>query len=408
MANVVCPYCFARYPDRRLEFRCLQSPRGTVSGTPCPPETDDRLTAFRGLAGPVKAGPVFPGRRSGHREPCPTCGVPSTKRVCPECHNDLPSGYAGIDGRIIALVGPKTSGKSIYTTVLVHELRGRIGEAFEISLNAMDDRTEQRYAHQCAELFDKGALPNITRSAATDLVYPLLFRFTTPRSRLRGARLPNARLPGSRLFGSRVAANALAFFDTAGEDLTSEESTSRHVSYLAEADGIVLLVDPLQFGVVRDKVGHALPDLPPPGTPPARIAGIIGQLIRDRRGLAAGRRIGTPLAVALTKTDVLWPLLDGGSRLRSPARHDGRLDLADLAQVNDEVKALLQEWDQGALRRQVEADFTTSAFFGLSALGGRPDGPNSAPASGVRPLRTDDPILWLLAEFGLVPVEKAR
>ena len=193
----------------------------------------------------------------------------TTKRVCPECHNDLPGGYDSIGGRIIALVGPKTSGKSTYVTVLIRELRERVGEYFGAAVNAMDDRTAARYETAHAELFKEGHLPPMTPPSSLDLTYPQLYKVTIPR---RG------------MLGSRSLSSALVFFDTAGEDLESAESTARNVSYLAQADGIILMVDPLQFATVHDALSGSVENMPRPGTPPDRIVAIIGQLIRDRQG----------------------------------------------------------------------------------------------------------------------------
>ncbi|MEV0623017.1 hypothetical protein AB0I81_57535 [Nonomuraea sp. NPDC050404] len=318
----------------------------------------------------------------------------TSKRVCPQCHNDLPGGYANMHGRIIALVGPKTSGKSTYTTILVRELRTRVGNAFDSAVNVMDDRTAAEYADRERRLYDEGQLPAATAPAGTDLVYPLLFRFTL---RVR------------RFLRTRSRSSSLVFFDTAGEDLETADSTARHVHYLAEADGIILLVDPLQFGPVRDALNGRVTDMPKQGTPPDRIVAIIGQLIRDRRNRSGGSRLDIPLAVALTKVDLLPPLLDEGSRLLRCAWHDGALDRADLREVDDEVRAHLQDWDEGALRRQVEADFSRHAFFALSALGGEPDMQDhgkTTPKGGIRPIRPEDPVLWLFHLFGLIRAKK--
>ena len=221
MLTIVCPYCFARMRSRALQFRCLQSPSGTRSGQACPAEPDEKLTAFLGRATPVLIGPVFYADGSRSQAACPVCDVVTTKRVCPECHNDLPGGYDSIGGRIIALVGPKTSGKSTYVTVLIRELRERVGEYFGAAVNAMDDRTAARYETAHAELFKEGHLPPMTPPSSLDLTYPQLYKVTIPR---RG------------MLGSRSLSSALVFFDTAGEDLESAESTARNVSYLAQAD----------------------------------------------------------------------------------------------------------------------------------------------------------------------------
>jgi GTPase SAR1 family protein len=393
MPGVVCPYCFSRMRSRALQFRCLQSPRGTRSGKPCPAEPDDKLTASLGRSTPILMGPVFSADGSRSQASCPVCGVVTTKRVCPECHNDLPSGYDSIGGRIIALVGPKTSGKSTYITVLIRELRERVGEYFGAAVNPMDDRTTDRYESAYAELFKEGHLPPMTPPSALDLTYPQLYKATIPR---RG------------VLGTRSLSSALVFFDTAGEDLESADSTARNVSYLAQADGIIMMVDPLQFAAVRDALSGAVDNMPRPGSRPDQVVAVIGQLIRDHRGMRGNQPISTPLAITLSKIDVLQPILGSGSRLMTPSAHRGFLDERDRIEVDDEVRAFLQDWDGGALRRQVQADFAGHAFFGMSALGGAPAGPADTPAAGVHPLRAEDPVLWLLSRFGLITVRKER
>jgi GTPase SAR1 family protein len=393
MPGVVCPYCFRRMQSRALQFRCLQSPRGTRTGQSCPAEPDDNLTAFLGRSAPILMGPVFSADRSRSQAACPVCGVATTKRVCPECHNDLPSGYDSIGGRIIALVGPKTSGKSTYITVLIRELSERVGEHFNAAVNPMDDRTTDRYESAYAELFKEGHLPPMTPPSALDLTYPQLYKATIPR---RG------------VLGTRSLSSALVFFDTAGEDLESADSTARNVSYLAQADGIIMMVDPLQFAAVRDALRGVVDNLPTTGSRPDRIVATIGQLIRDRRDMRGNQRIPTPLAITLSKVDVLRPILDSGSRLLTPSAHRGFLDERDRIEVDDEVRALLQDWDGGATRRQVQADFTQYSFFAMSALGGAPAGPADTPSAGIHPLRAEDPVLWLLSRFGLITVRGKR
>jgi Double-GTPase 2 len=393
MAVVVCPYCFARVRSQQLQFRCLQSPR-TRSGQPCAAEPDLKLTAFQGLPAPLELGPVFSPDKPSRRARCPACGVITTKRVCPECHNDLPSGYAGTNPRFIALVGPKTSGKSTYIAVLVRELHERVGEAFGAALSPMDDRTDERTETQRKNLFELGNLPPVTPPSALDITYPQLYRFTVPKRRI---------LPGRRPVSS-----ALAFFDTAGEDLKTEDSTARYVPYLAEADGIILTVDPLQFGAVQDSLGRTAGPVPEAEVAPDRIVSVISQIIRDQRDWPEDRRIPKPLAVTLTKADVLRSLLTPGSPLLAPSHHDGYFDDNDRLEVDHEVRAFLQDWDGGALRRQVEANFASHAFFAISALGSIPEDGAKAPASGIRPFRPEDPVLWLLGRFGLIPVRKAR
>ncbi|MGT2531039.1 TRAFAC clade GTPase domain-containing protein [Streptomyces nojiriensis] len=318
-------------------------------------------------------------------------------RVCRRCHSDFPSDYCDQDTRIIALLGPKGSGKSTYVSVLVNELRGRVGRAYGASLTPMGGETQRRDREMAEDLYDRLRLPGATRPAALGFNDPLLYRLSLPlRRRLRGD-------------GSRHT--ALVFFDAAGEDLGSAEAMDRYTTYLAAADGIIMLVDPLQMRAVRDRlpVDSEL-SLPVVETPPQQIAGDLAAQLRARgRGSSRGR-VTTPVAVAVTKTDSLAPLVDPHSPLLRNAEHRaGAVDEDDRLAVHEEMRSLLDGWDSGALLRQLERDFAQLSLFGLSALGSPPPAhaPADAPKSGPQPLRVEDPLLWLLGLGGLLPQASA-
>jgi hypothetical protein len=178
--------------------------------------------------------------------------------------------------------------------------------------------------------------------------------------------------------------------------------------YLDGADAIVFVLDPLQVPSVRRSVGGnvTLPDAAPNQVDMlARTA----ELLRERRNLRAGDRIVTPLAVVVTKTDALPGLLPAGGALARPSPPVGAYDEADGQQVHDEVRALLAEWSEGRrLLDVVDGGFSDYRFFAVSALGTPPATSTELAAGGIHPLRAEDPMLWLLARFGLVPVRRPQ
>ncbi|MGW0561797.1 TRAFAC clade GTPase domain-containing protein [Streptomyces sp. NPDC003016] len=412
MTTIVCPYCFDRAPAARLPYRCLMTATGVRGGKPCDAERDDVWAEFMGPSVPPALrmrGPVFAPPRSlgglrgglrggpggGSRAACPGCGVSTPVRVCRRCHSDFPSDYCDQDSRIIALVGAKASGKSTYVSVLVNELRNRVGRAYDASIAAMGSETQRHDREMAEDLYDRLRLPAATRPAAMGFNDPLLYRLSLPRRRRLGD-------------GSRHT--ALVFFDAAGEDLKSAEAMDRYTHYLGAADGIILLVDPLQLGSVRDQLP---PDggspLPAVETPPQQIAAdLAAQLRAHGRGGSRGR-VTTPMAVAVTKTDMLRPVLGPHSPLlRNAPHHGGTFDEEDRLGVHEEMRSLMESWDSGALCRQLERDFAELSLFGLSALGSPPPAgaPADAPKSGPQPVRVEDPLLWLLGRRGLIPVQR--
>ncbi|MGP2440643.1 TRAFAC clade GTPase domain-containing protein [Streptomyces sp. JW3] len=406
MTTVTCPYCFTRASAGRLPYRCQMMPSG-VKGAPCGPVRDDIWAGFTGPNAPPAArmrGPVFDPPRSVGRVlgssagsvPCPKCGVGTPVRVCGTCHNDLPSDYCDQDSRIIALVGAKASGKSTYVSVLVNELNQRVGQAYHASLAAMGASTQRRDKEMAEDLYERLRLPDATRPAALGFSDPLLYRLSLPR---RGR-------PGG---GTRHT--TLVFFDAAGEDLADAEAMDRYTRYLSAADGIIMLVDPLQLGSVRDRLPvHDGPPLPAVETPPEQIAADLATQLRAHGRRGARGRVSTPIAVAVTKTDMLGTLLDPHSPLLGNAPHQGGVyDDEDRLAVHEEMRSLLADWDSGTLMRRLELDFAEVSLFGLSALGAPPpaDAPADAPKSGPQPVRVEDPLLWLLSRQGLLRVRGA-
>ncbi|MFC9475997.1 hypothetical protein ACFTS5_27750 [Nocardia sp. NPDC056952] len=318
-------------------------------------------------------GPVFSadGRRS--LAECPTCALESTHRLCPHCHSQLPEAYLAADSRIVAMVGAKGAGKSTYIAVLVHELKNRIGGEFDLSLTNCDDVTAERYENDFRRaLYSDNQLLPATRSATTTMNRPLIYKLT------RGKGNPTR---------GKHPAMTLVLFDNAGEDFATESQVGRTLAdYLAAADAMIYLVDPdaastsAETDVIRRVTDH----------------------LRARAGAKAGARLAIPMAVALTKVDSLRAQLPGNSVLMRPRpASSGRHNRADRIAVHEEIRSLLEQRGADGLDRFLEHNYRRYNLFGLSALGNVPDDA-TVHAAGIQPHRAEDPMLWLLHEFGMV------
>lgn len=361
---VMCPHCFHPTPSDELPFRCVRMPPGGVGS--CAPF--DR-----------------PGRQ--RRVPCPSCGVPTSVRSCSRCYHELPGDYSAMLSVFVALVGPVNSGKTTFATVLLHELRDRIGASYKAVVNVMDDDTADQLDTLENALYERGELPSPTALEVQAVRTPMIFRFA-------------AREPGRR----RERASALVFIDSSGRDAADHAAATRSLGHLAHAQGIVLVFDPFEFPAFRAgsaETGDGSKNSG--GMAPDQWVAMIAEQIRVGWNLAGDQLIDVPLAVCLSKADALWPQLPPGSALLKAAAHDGAFDEADAAEVADEVGALIYSWDGGALSRQLNAAFSRYSLFSFSALGGPPGEDALAPREGVHPVRVADPLLWLLSQVGLVP-----
>ncbi|MFI2375493.1 hypothetical protein ACH5AO_10535 [Streptomyces sp. NPDC018964] len=388
--RLTCPYCYENFAPREIRFRC--NCRLSRTGKQCRRVRDEVLDERRGPRPSHDLGPVFAADGRRPTAVCPGCDGESTYRICPVCHSELPVQFGRVDSRLIAMVGAKASGKTVYMTVLLHEMKHRVGEAFGAALMGLDDATMRRYSADYEDRLyrDNQMFPG-TQTASTNLnrVDPLVFRFSLHRR---------------TLLGERPQHTVLSFFDTAGEDFNSRESVELNTRYLTGADGIVLLLDPLQMRDARDS---ALPGTPMPGTegldaPMDLLSRVTGLLLAPRGGRPA-QKIDTPIAVVFSKMDAFWHLLDAGSPLRDHAPPSARFDVGDSLSVHEEVRRLLKDWDGVQIDQLLENHYTRYRYFGVSALGRNPTPDARVAPTGIQPYRVADPLLWLLSEFGSVP-----
>jgi hypothetical protein len=392
--RLYCPYCYSGFSEREIWFRC--SGRIGPKGQRCTPEIDKLLRDRTGFAGALL--PVFDADGRMRAANCPECGAESTTRICPACHSQLPVHFGKVRSRLIALVGAKESGKTVYMTVLVHELMHRVGEDLNAAISGADDNTRLRFASDYEQpLYREARLLAPTTTAGTHDRAPLVFRFTTEgRSRL------------SRNGTGEPQRTLLSFFDTAGEDLRSAQSVEENVQYLAAADGIVLLLDPLQMRGARLL---AAPEtlLPTPGAvgdDPANVLENITDLIMAKDRIKASQRISKPLAVVFTKMDALLHDIKETSPLLRPPAHAPYFDERDSLEVHTEIQRLLARWEGSRIDQIARKNYRTYRYFGVSALGETPTQENRVSPRGIRPYRVTGPFVWMLAQFGAIPLER--
>jgi GTPase SAR1 family protein len=387
--RLTCPYCYETLLPREIRFRC--NSRLSRTRKQCQRRRDPVLDERFGRRPSHDVGPDFgaDGRKS--TAVCPDCDGETTYRICPVCHVELPVQFGMVENRLIAMVGARSSGKTIYMTVLLHEMRNQVGEAFGASLMGLDDATMRRYSSEYEDRLyrDRQMFPP-TQTATTNAnrVEPLVFRFGLRRK---------------GLFGERPQHTVLSFFDTAGEDFNSRESVELNTRYLTNADGIILLLDPLQMPGARDLAapGTALPGMDGIDPPSSLLSRVSSMLLAARGGKAV--RIDTPIAVVFSKMDAFWHLLENGSPLRSHAPARGRFEVGDSLSVHEEVRQLLKDWDGVPIDQSLENTFARYRYFGVSALGRSATADSRVAATGIQPYRVADPLLWLLSEFGSVP-----
>jgi len=360
------------------------------------PEIDSKLQEYWGENAPV-ARVISPPQEFVLSANCSNCKTASSKRICPHCHAELPRTIGEYKNFIIAIVGSKNTGKSNFVTVLIETLRREGRQKFGFFITAENEYSLTRYEDEFRKpIYEDSKALDSTASAFTDnrIRRPLLFNLRYDKA-ARRAPVPNSRMV------------TLSFFDSAGEDLKSEQVMAAVNRYIFKADCIIVLIDPLQFPQVRKRMGGdiRLPDSDSDGT---RLINSIARLIRDGRGLAAGAKVDTPIAVTVSKADILQKMddvLDPGSPLLWDSNHSGGFDSADFEAVGQDVETLITRLGGQPLLDEIHSSFSNVGFFVVSALGDFPD--QDLNIHRLAPRRVIDPFLWLLQRRGLYPKKRS-
>lgn len=367
MPKFTCPYCYGKHDLLECNMRCSDNMNGAL-----------REVCASGVKKEVPSMYIPKASKSK----CLNCREASLYIFCPEFKESekiIPRDYLTDSGMTVALVGAKASGKSNYIGVLVNEIKRKMSHSFNCSLNICCSEESKRYYEEnyYNPLFVDGYVISATDSG---VIPPLLFpiNFMDNRNRIKNTA-------------------SLTFYDTAGENLDSADNINVFNRYIPNADGIILLLDPLQLPPVREKLKGKI-NLPPQNTD---VVEILNRIVTNIRNVKKTKgNIKTPLAVVFTKIDALikYGVIRNDCVVASESEHmkRGAFVLQDYESVNIELRDMLENWLADELV-QCMKNFEKFSFFGVSALG---DVPNDMKISGsqIQPLRVLDPLLWLLAE----------
>lgn len=352
--QIVCPKCFAKYP------------------------AGNRLVVCQNAAC-QKAGQHIPESSAGlqNGQPvCPDCGREMSMRLCPHCQFEFSGHSPGAEMLGLSMVGAERCGKSHFLTVLLNSVKQEMSKAYGCALYPLGgDSTIEQYNRQYFRpLFVQG---QTLSSTAQEDVEPLIYSLVFPDT------------------GGNGKTTSLTFYDACGANFDSERTMEEINRNIYNSRGILLLIDPSQFPVIRDRrraQGKPVSEVDP-GTLLSRMIHLI------RAGSGQGdirQKITIPIAICLTKLDILRPWLDVSSFVRCGSRHlrQPGFDPVDFESCSLEIMSLIESWSGKDLINQITSQFTHYGFFGFSALGEEPT--PTGQVHHIQPHRIMDPFLWLL------------
>ena len=374
-----CPYCYSVHDIRSSGMQCSYNIPGKSSD------------CWKGVK-KEPAGWISDENKIG----CLKCKAAKKIVFCNVIDKEVPKDFwesdsathlFGGDGLSIALIGAKASGKSNYIGAVINEIRRKLVGPFNASLKLTVSEESKAYydTYYYRPLFENGV---VIEASAQGEIPPLIFplNFMNKKNKITKTAI-------------------LTFYDTAGENLDSNQKMLENNKYIPNADGIILLLDPLQIPSIRAKLEGKIA-LPEKNTDVVEVLSRVIQNIREVHNVRG--TIKKHLALAFTKIDALeaHDIIREDSCLRSESEHlsRGKFVRSDFESVNIEMKDVLENWlDEEIL--QLMKNFEKYSLFGVTSLGAVPNGRKLADG-GVSPRRVLDPLLWLLAENKYIEVEK--
>ena len=320
---------------------------------------------------------------------CAECGE-LAEHACPTCHYPISAEWRKAQATCVAMNGARATGKSLYIAVVVKQLK-QLAIELGTTLSFANNETRDTYTNIYERpLFLERGLMAPTPRSNTDSSYqrePLIFSL--------------GMVKGIRRY--------IVIRDVAGEEMEHPPAQAGHLQFLAHADAVLFMFDPLAVPNVRAKLVDLVPAQLQAGGDPVAVLGNFLNLV--------GGSV-PPLGVILSKFDALQELRrvddsewrsimsnNGAAFLRDPSEETTAYDGQDGALLHEEVKSLLYKLDAGAivinLENPQDGRKIPYRFFAVSALGESPDG-RELHSRGIAPFRCLDPLKWVLDSAGVL------
>ena len=393
--NIICPHCFEEFGREEIVFRASHH---SDEDEDFMLQEDEVLNRFMKMFKMAELGEIesiikpeavpeeYKKRVDGGVliEIVDRMGVKTDKRLCPYCHNNLPSSAGRAPSNIISFVGASQVGKTVYMTSLIHMLQNETARNFDAVCLPIDVNDYRKFKEDYeTPLFERGVLLDTTQKEKR--MEPFIFEF---------AFRDRAKPPLT-----------LVFFDIAGEGTTDTEYLELKAKHIQKSVGILFLVDPLQIKTIRDKISLQKGENPGEFTSEYDEArDVFIALYQKFFSKNDYGRTDIPTAIILTKSDMLKLLNDDeyfreNSNVFRNYTHKGVFDLNEFENINGEVGRFFDKVDR-PFKDALDIYFTNSAYFAVSAIGSNPV--NQRVQGLVEPVRVDEPFLWLLNKLKII------
>ncbi|MCL1873369.1 MAG: hypothetical protein FWF85_04545, partial [Clostridiales bacterium] len=299
------------------------------------------------------------------------------RRVCPKCHNPLPGTYGKNPVKFISVIGITGAGKTVYLSQLCNHFKtfaSRVGiTAVPTSKGALEFIFSNVVS--MGEPLPEGSPPE-------KLTQPIFYDLILKKR-------------------DQIISNTIVIYDIAGENCVDPEKMNSFGHFVEHADGIILLIDPVQFDIKDKYQGAADP------------VTVLDAIYNRFTSKSKNDSRNMPLAVCISKGDTVSQNITGRNMADVQYVQDEQklfLPLFNAADYNDlqiSLKDFIDE-NENVLRTHLRNQFDNYNYFLFSSIGastqkGEKDGKQyDAPAAPPIPKRIEEPVFWLFHKFNYI------
>lgn len=289
--------------------------------------------------------------------------VITDKRLCPNCHNDLPIGYGMRDTLLISVLGDARSGKSVFLTMLIAELENNPDFVSKLTFIGDKQVRESFYENYQKPLLKEHTLISSTKRRK---IPPYAFNYWYKYKNEDGSLKENT--------------IDIIFYDIAGEDLRDDSGIRLNGFNIKDSSGLIYLVDPTNFSKLSDlfRISDAalIEAIPEENSN----QNIFNTLYNYFIGFDS-EKSNIPMAMVLSKSDlfryVRFDFFDNKPENRiqntfNEEVHRGAVNMRSIKGINQEVRELLSHLGEDGILNNALGCFKAVNCFAVSSLGKKP------------------------------------
>lgn len=307
-------------------------------------------------------------------------GKESYNRVCPYCHNPLPTQFGKYPVENISIIGINGAGKTVYLAQLLKYM-GKYAANIGMSCVKTSSRVNEFIANNDPNNYDTS---NKTRTVVQSTVsgklsQPLCYLLTNNKS----------------------VKKMIVLYDIAGEDCKTPEQLQKFAPFIKRSSGILILIPPAQLGFLDgsdNKNDYEALDAH------TAINSITNILPQNNEG-----KCEIPIALCISKADKLVygkdnilpqdtiVLQDVSMYKKGEPIFNGN----EYASVHKVVKSILED-NILDVTTTLKNNYEKSNYFAFSSIKCGVDEDTKVPISEAFPVRIEEPIYWLFKQFGYI------